>query len=64
MRVVRDSWSPSVDQFYLIEKVEIGSWPYGKAWGRYVSNGVPGEFGKVPNAGTYTWRPHNNIGDA
>jgi hypothetical protein len=55
MRVVRDTWSRSIDQYYLIERIEISSWPYGRAWGRYVRDGVPGELVKVPNAGSYCW---------
>lgn len=45
-----------VSQYYLVERVEIGKWPYGKAWGRYVREGVAGELEKIANSGTYTWR--------
>ena len=55
-KVRKDSWSKAVSQYYLIEKIEVTKWPYGKAWGRYVREGAEGEYGKVPNSGTYTWR--------
>ena len=40
----------------LVERVEIGKWPYGTAWGRFLADGVPGEHGKVANAGSYQWK--------
>lgn len=44
------------DEDYLVERIEIGKWPYGKAWGRYVREGVTGELEKISNSGTYTWK--------
>lgn len=54
-KVRKESWNKAVSQHYLIEKIEISKWPYGKAWGRYVRNGDAGDTEKVPNSGTYTW---------
>ena len=54
--VRKDTWSTKVSQYYRVEKIEIGKWPYGKAWGCYVRNGVESELQQIANAGTYTWR--------
>ena len=54
-RVRKETWSMKVSQYYLVERIEIGKWPYGKAWGRYVREGVAGELEKIANSGTYTW---------
>jgi hypothetical protein len=50
-----DSWSESLGHFALIEKIEIGKWPYGEAHGQYFFHGVPGEKSEIRNAGTYRW---------
>lgn len=54
--VCKDTWSLQTAQFYQVERIEITKWPYGHAWGRYVRDGVEGDYGKIPNAGTYSWR--------
>lgn len=54
-KVIRWTWNPAVSA-YLVEQVDIGKWPYGKAWGRFVHNGVPGKLEKMPNAGSYQWK--------
>lgn len=50
------TWSTNVDQFYLIERIEISKWPYGFAWGCYCRNGEVGPSGKISGAGTYQWQ--------
>lgn len=55
-KVIRQSWNPSADQYFLVEKVEIRNWPYGFAWGRYVRDGNIGEQEKIGSAGSYQWR--------
>ena len=54
-RVRKETWNTEIDQYYLVEKVEITKWPYGKAWGCYVRDGVSKDANKIPNSGTYTW---------
>ena len=39
-KVIRWTWNPATSTF-LVERIEIGKWPYGKAWGRFIRNGVP-----------------------
>jgi hypothetical protein len=51
-----DSWSDRLGHYALIEKIEIGKWPYGKAYGQYFFHGKPGERGQIQNAGTYRWK--------
>lgn len=54
--VRKETWNPTTVQFYRVEQIEITKWSYGKAWGRYVREGVVGELIKIPNPGTYSWR--------
>ena len=54
--VRKDTWSLKVLHFYRVEQIEITKWPYGRAWGRYLREGVVGELVKIQNSGTYTWR--------
>ncbi|MBN9066654.1 MAG: hypothetical protein J0H60_09330 [Rhizobiales bacterium] len=37
-KVIRWTWNPATN--FLVERVEIRKWPYGKAWGRFVRNGI------------------------
>lgn len=60
LRVVKETWSRSVPQFYEVEKIEIRKWPYGTAWGRYVREDEIGDLTKIPNAGTYSWRMYRD----
>jgi hypothetical protein len=39
-KVIRWTWNNATSAF-LVERIEIGKWPYGKAWGRFIRNGVP-----------------------
>ena len=34
-KVIRWTWNPATSTF-LVERIEIGKWPYGKAWGRFL----------------------------
>ena len=54
-RVIRWTWNPAATNF-LVEQIEIGKWPYGKAWGRIIRYGVLGEFEQLKNAGSYQWK--------
>jgi hypothetical protein len=54
MKVIIDSWNPN-EHYALVERIEIGKWPYGKAHGQYFFHGKPGEIGQIRNAGTYRW---------
>lgn len=56
-KVRKETWSQKVEQFYLVEEVTIGRWPYGAAWGRYCRDGALGDREKIKSAGTYTWQP-------
>jgi hypothetical protein len=53
-KVVRWTWNPAT--VFLIEQIEIGKWPYGKAHGRFIRNGVQGPPEKLANAGSYEWK--------
>lgn len=52
--VIRWSWSPSSS--FLVEQIEVGKWPYGKAWGRFIKDGRAGPPQKLDNAGSYQWK--------
>jgi hypothetical protein len=54
-KVRKDSWSESLGHFAVIEKIEIGKWPYGKAYGQYFFHRVPGRKEEIRSAGTYSW---------
>jgi hypothetical protein len=54
-RVRKASWNPKVEQYYLVERIQISKWPYGFAWGRYCREGKLSETEKLRNAGTYQW---------
>jgi hypothetical protein len=57
IRVVKNTWSAEVGHYLIVERIEIGRWPYGLAWGQYHWRGVPGPTGeKINQPGTYTWR--------
>ncbi len=53
--VVRWTWNPANSAF-LVEKIEVKKWPYGTAWGRFLKDGVPGEYEKLSCAGSYQWK--------
>ncbi len=55
LRVVKETWARVPGHYFLIEKVEIGKWPYGSAWGRYHRGGSVGLPEKLRNSGTFTW---------
>jgi hypothetical protein len=52
-KVHLNSWSEK--HFAVIEKIEIGKWPYGKAFGQYFFYGKPGKRGLIANSGTGRW---------
>ncbi|MCZ4090609.1 hypothetical protein [Sinorhizobium psoraleae] len=52
--VIRWTWGPA--SYFLVEKLEIGKRRYGKAWGRFVRDGVAGEPQKMDNAGSHQWK--------
>ena len=54
-KVIRWTWNPSTSAF-LVERIEIGKWPYGKAWGRFVRNGAVEAPQQLKNAGAYQWK--------
>jgi hypothetical protein len=54
-KVIRWSWNPATSAF-LVERIEIGKWPYGKAWGRLVRNGQLEQLEQLSNAGSYQWK--------
>lgn len=59
----RDNWNRNF--YVVVEKVEVGNYPYGKVYGYPVENGVRNnhfaynriwrEEGIIPNAGSYQW---------
>ncbi len=49
----KETWGPASSM--LVEKIEIGKWPYGTAWGRFMRDGQEAPSAKIANAGTYTW---------
>jgi hypothetical protein len=51
----RSHWSGDVEQYYIVESIEIKKWPYGDAFGRYFRNGNVGECELIKNSGTYSW---------
>lgn len=53
-KVIRWTWNPTT--VFLVERVEIGKWPFGKAWGTFIRNGVQGPTEKLANAGSYQWK--------
>lgn len=53
-RARKETWNPATSHVE-VEKVEIKNWPYGTAWGRFVRAGQKQAYGKIANAGTYTW---------
>jgi len=55
-RVTKETWSKKVDQFIIVEEIQIRKPPYGFAWGRYCREGAIGEKEKIKNSGTYSWR--------
>lgn len=53
--VIKNSWDET-KHYAVIEKIEIGKWPYGKAYGQYFFNGKAGEKGLIDASGTYSWK--------
>lgn len=54
-KVIKDSWDEN-KHFAVIERIEIGKWPYGKAYGQYFFHGKAGEKGLISASGTYAWK--------
>ena len=54
-KAIKETWARVPGHYFLVEKVEIGKWPYGSAWGRYYRGGSVGPFEKLRNSGTFTW---------
>jgi hypothetical protein len=55
IRVVKNTWSAEAGHYLIVERIEIGRWPYGLAWGQYHWRGVPGPTDeKINQPGTYT----------
>jgi hypothetical protein len=55
IKVVKETWARNPGHYFLLERVEVGKWPYGSAWGRYHQGGSVGDSVKLRNAGTFTW---------
>lgn len=54
-KVRRSSWAPT--SYAVVNKVVIGKWPYGKAYGYFVKNGRKTSYpGCLSCAGCYQWR--------
>ena len=53
-KVIRWTWNP--ETVFLVERVEISNWPYGKARGYFIRHGVRGAPQQLPNAGSYQWK--------
>ncbi|MBZ9742250.1 hypothetical protein [Mesorhizobium sp. CO1-1-4] len=53
-KVIRWTWS--ANRAFVVERIEIGNWPYGNAWGRPILNGVAGPQEKLSCAGSYQWK--------
>ena len=56
MKVLKETWNPDTDHFFLVERIEIRKWPYGFAWGRYHRDGKSDAQQKISAAGTYQWK--------
>jgi hypothetical protein len=54
-KVIRWTWDPATSTF-LVERIEIGKWPYGKACGRFIRSGVPEAPQQLNCAGSYQWK--------
>ena len=54
-KVIRWTWHPATSAF-LVERIEVRKWPYGKAWGRFIRNGVPEAPQQLSGAGSYQWK--------
>ena len=55
-KVIRWTWNPATSAF-LVERIEVGKWPYGKAWGRFIRDGVPEATPQqLSGAGSYQWK--------
>lgn len=54
-KVSRWTWNTEKSAF-LVERIEIGKWPYGKAWGRFTRNGAPEAPQQLDGAGSYQWK--------
>jgi 5-methylcytosine-specific restriction endonuclease McrA len=63
-KVKKASWSDKVEQYYLVERIEISRWPYGFAWGSYFRDGKVSETDKIRTAGTYCWRVFSGAASA
>ena len=59
LNVKKATWSDKVEQYYVVERIEISKWPYGFAWGRYYRDGVLAETEKIRGAGSYQWVSQN-----
>lgn len=57
-KVIRNSWDEN-KHYAVIERIEIGKWPYGNAYGQYFYNGIAGKKGPIECAGTYAWKIKN-----
>lgn len=62
LKMVKETWAQVPGDYFLVEKIEIGKWPYGSAWGRYCGHGSVGPIEKLRNSGTFTWRIYTDSG--
>ena len=55
-KVIWWTWNPATSTF-LVERIELGKWPYGRAWGRFIRDGVPEATPQqLSGAGSYQWK--------
>ena len=55
-KVIRWTWNPATSTF-LVERIELGKWPYGRAWGRFIRDGVlEATPQQLSGAGSYLWK--------
>lgn len=55
-RAILDSWAEELENYVIVEKIQIDKWPYGKAYGQYFFHGKRDRNGQIDNAGTFRWR--------
>ena len=50
-------WTWPATSAFLVERIEVGKWPYGRAWGRFIRDGVPEPTPRqLSGAGSYQWK--------
>jgi hypothetical protein len=55
LKVIKKTWNGNLDQYYLVDEIQIRKWTRGSAWGSYYREGVIKDRDEIVGASSFQW---------